>query len=108
MNDRIPFDQRTPESRIVMQEVLSRPSDAKKPLHEQEFVELRLDDWTECWQHGFAVTELRIRWSEVDQEFMGFDEQQEVWPALQSARNQYERRRRSLTEQGFTNSDMDF
>lgn len=108
MYERKSIDQQPPEPQTVMQEILSRPADAKKPLHEREFVELRIDDWTECWQHGFAVTELRIRWSEFDQEFMGYGEEQEVWPALQTARNRYKRRLRSLKEQGFTHSDMDF
>jgi hypothetical protein len=95
-------------SRIVVQEILSRPGDEKKPVTEQEFAELRIDDWTDSWKPGFAVTEWRIRWSETDQQFMWEDEQQEQWPALQTAQNRYQARLRSLKEQGFTHSDMDF
>lgn len=108
MDDGKSFDQRTPESQTVIQGILSAPSDRQKPLEQQEFAELRIDDWTDCWQHGFAVTEWRIRWSEIEQEFLWHDEQQEVWRDLQTARNRYERRLRSLKKQGFTRSDMDF
>jgi hypothetical protein len=101
-------DERVTESRTVSQEIFSRPGDAKKPAELQEFVELRIDDWTDSWKPGFAVTEWRIRWSEADQQFMWEDEQQEQWAALQTAMNRYEARRRSLKEQGFTHSDMDF
>ncbi len=101
-------DQRITESRIVSQEILSRPSDAKKPLKEQEFAELRIDDWTKSWRPRFAVTEWRIRWSEADQQFTWEDEQQEHWSALQTAMNRYEARLRSLKERGFTHSDLDF
>jgi hypothetical protein len=101
-------DRRVTESEIVLQEILSRPSDAKKPLEEQEFVELRIDDFTDSWRPGFAVTEWRIRWSEADQQFIWEDEQQEHWAALLTAENRYQVRLRSLKEQGFTYSDMDF
>ena len=95
-------------ARIVSQEVLSRPEDAEKPLKEQEFAELRIIDWTDSWKPGFAVTEWRIRWNEVDQQFTWQEEQQELWSALQTAKNRYEARLRSLKEQGFTHSDMEF
>jgi hypothetical protein len=101
-------DQRITESRIVSQEILSRSGDSKKPIKMQEFVELRIDDKTDSWKLGFAVTVWRIRWSEADQQFMWEDEQQEEWAALQTAMNRYEARLRSLKEQGFTHSDMDF
>jgi hypothetical protein len=100
--------QSTIDARAILQEILSRPGDERKPINEQEFVELRVDDWTDSWKSGFAVTEWRIRWSEADQQFMWEDEQEEHWSALQTAMNQYEARLRSLKQQGFTHSDMDF
>lgn len=99
---------RSTESRIVLQEIFSKPHNETKPVKEQEFAELRIDDWTESYRPGFAVTEWRIRWSEIDQQFMWEDEQQELWSALQTAKNRYEARRVLLTEQGFSHSDMDF
>lgn len=96
------------EVRTVLQEILSKPGDEKKPIKEQEFVELRVDDLTDSWKPGFAVTEWRIRWSDVDQQFMWEDEQQEHWSTLQTAMNQYEARLRSLKLQGLTQSDLDF
>jgi hypothetical protein len=108
MSKRKTADQRITESRIVSQEILSRPGDAKKPLEEQEFTELRIDDWTDSWKPGFAVTHWRIRWSEEDQQFMWEDEQQEHWFSFQTAQNRYETQLRSLKEQGLTHSDMDF
>jgi hypothetical protein len=101
-------EQRETDSRTVSQEILSRPGDTEKPYKLQEFVELRIDDWTDSWKPGFAVTEWRIRWSEADQQFMWEDAQQEQWPLLLTAMNRYEARHRSLIEQGFTHSDMDF
>lgn len=98
----------TTGSRIVLQEILSKPGDEKKPVKEQEFIELRIDDRTDSWKPGFAVTEWRIRWSEADQQFMWEDEQQEQWATLQTAQNRFEARRRSLADQGFTHSDIDF
>lgn len=95
------------ESRIILQEILSRPSDEKKPLREQEFAELRIDDWMDSWKPGFAVTEWRIRWSDVDQQFMWEDEQQELWASLLAAKNRYAARLSSLRQQGFMHSDMD-
>lgn len=89
---------RSAEARIVSQEILSKPGDKKKPLKEQEFAGLRINDWTDSWKPGFAVTEWRIRWSEVDQQFMWQDQQQELWSALQTATNQYDARLRSLKE----------
>ena len=96
------------DPRTVMQEIFSRPSNAKKPVSEQEFAELRIDDWTDTWRPGFAVTEWRIHWSEADQKFMWEDEQTEIWGALQTAMNRYEARLRSLKQLGFLTSDMDF
>lgn len=102
------FDKRITEDRPVSQEILSRPGDAKKPLQQQIFAELRIDDWAHRWPAGFAVTEWRIRWSELDHQFMWEDEQQEFWPDLHSAKDRYDSRLRGLKQQGFTQSDMEF
>lgn len=99
---------RSSECTLIAQEILSKPAEERKPLKEQEFVELRIDDWADWWQPRFAVTEWRIRWSEADRQFMYTDEQQEHWSSLQSAQNRYESRRRARVEEGFTHSDMDF
>lgn len=99
---------RSTEARIVSQEILSRPDEEKKPLKEQEYVELRIDDLTDSYLARFAITEWRIRWSEADHQFMWEDQLRELWPSLQTAQNRYEARLRSLKEQGFTHSDMDF
>ena len=108
MSQRKTVDQRIGESRVMSQEILSRPEDAGKPIKDQEFVELRLDDWRDSYRPGFVITEWRIRWSEIDQQFMWEDEEQEVWSALKTAQNRYEARRVLLIELGFTHSDMDF
>lgn len=99
---------RSAEARTVSEEILSRACDKAKPVKEQEFVELRIDDWTDSYLAGFAIREWHIRWSEAHQGFMWEDEQQEVCPALQTAQNRYEARLRSLRERGFTHSDMNF
>jgi hypothetical protein len=108
MPERKTADRRIAEPGIVLQEILSRPGDEKKPLEEQEFVELRIDDWTDSWEPGFVVTEWRIRRTEADQQFMWEDEQQGQWPLLLTAENRYKAWLRSLKVQGFTHSDMDF
>lgn len=102
------MNQRKTDSTIVSQEILSRPDNKEKPLQDQDFVELRIDDWTRSCSHGFTVTEWRIRWSEADHQFMWEDEQQEQWTSLEAAMNRYEWRRRSLRDQGFSHSDMDY
>ena len=93
---------------LVQQEILSRPDNSKKPIRDQEFYELRINDWTESWQPGYAVIQWRTKWSEVDQQFMWEDEQAEHWPTLDCAKNRYERRLRELKKRGFVHSDMDF
>lgn len=108
MNERKTVDQRMTDSTVISQEILSCPGNERRPLQDLEFVELRIDDWTESWSPGFVVTEWHIRWSEADHQFMWEDEQQERWASLHTAMNQYESRRRSLLDQGFTHSDMDF
>jgi hypothetical protein len=96
------------DERLVLQEVLSRPGETKKPTSQQEFYELRINDWTDSFQPGYAVTEWRISWSEADKHFMWGDEQTEHWPTLDSAKNRYEARLRALNGKGFVHSDMEF
>jgi len=93
---------------LVRQEVLSRPDNSSKPLKDQEFFELRIQDLIGSWRPGFEVTQWHICWSESDQQFLWEDEQREQWTTLQAAQNRFETRLRSLRERGFTHSDMDF
>jgi len=102
------MSQQIPDSSVVLLEILSRPGNAIKPIQEQEFVELRIDNWTDSWNPGFVVTEWHIRWSEADQQFMWEDEQQELWPDLQTTMKRYQVRLRSLKNQGFMHSNSEF
>ena len=96
------------DEKLVLQEILSKPSKSKKPMNQQEFYELRINDWTDSWRPGFAVIGWRISWSEIDKQFMRGDEQAELWPTLDSAKNRYEARLRALKEKGWVHSDMEF
>jgi hypothetical protein len=92
----------------VMQEVLSKPEDSSKPLHEQVFYELRLFDSLESLWPGFMVEESRIAWSEIDRNFMCDEFETERLPTVEEAQKRYETRRDSLVNKGFVLSDMDF
>jgi hypothetical protein len=91
-----------------MQEVLSKPEDSGKPLHQQVFCELRLFDSLEFWMPGFMVEESRIAWSEVDGQFMCDEIETERLPTLEKAQKRYETRRAVLAKRGFVLSDMEF
>lgn len=88
--------QRITELLTVSQTILARPGNEMKPIKEQEFAELRIDDWTESYRPGFAVREWSIRWSKTDQGFMWEDEKQELWSTLQTARNRFQARLQAL------------
>lgn len=100
--------QRIAELLTVSKKILAIAGNEAKPVEEQEFAELRIDDWRESYRPDFVVREWRIRWSEADQEFMWEDEKQELWSTLQIARNRFEARLQVLKRQRFTNSDMRF
>jgi hypothetical protein len=98
----------TMKAQIVMQEILSKPGGPNMPVEDLEFYELRIDDWTDTWQSGFAVTQWRISWSETEQQFVWSEEQSEHWPTLDCAESRYGVRLHALKERGFVHSDMDF
>ena len=91
-----------------MQEVLSKPEDSSKPLHEQIFFVLHLVDLHESWLPRFTVEESRLAWSEIDGQFMGEGTATDTLPTLEEARTRYEARRHALVNKGFVLSDMDF
>ena len=93
---------------IVIQEVLSRPGEAKKPVIEQEYWTLELLDFTKSWQLGFIVQQSCARWSEIDLQFMFDQVETERWPLLIEAEERYEARKRELVKMGFVHSDMVF
>ncbi len=93
---------------IIMQEVLSRPGEADKPVNEQEYWTLELLESTESDQPGFVVQQSCGRWSEIDRQFMFSQIETERWPLLIYAEARYEARRLALAKRGFIHSDMDF
>jgi hypothetical protein len=99
---------RIPHSRTSFRRGSRRPGETTKPPSQQEFYELRINDWTDSWQPRFAVIEWRISWSKIDKQFMWGDEQTGHWPALDCVKNRYEARLRALNEIGFIHSDMNF
>lgn len=92
---------------LAMQEILSRTGDAKAPLRDQEFYELRLEDSDDIWRPGFIVKQTRAQWSEIDQQIMWEEPEWERWPTLKKANEKYEARRQALIAKGFIHSNMD-
>jgi len=92
-----------------MQEVLAKPGCEMLPLAEQEFYELRLDDFDDFGRRGFFVKQAHFQWSEIDQQMMGDDiPPVESFPTLSQAEAGNESRRKALVDMGFSQSDMDF
>jgi hypothetical protein len=93
---------------FVMQEVLSRPDEADRPVNEQEYWTLELLDRTESYDPCFVVQQSCGRWTEIDRQFMFEEIETERWPLLIVAEARYEARRLALAKKGFIHSDMDF
>jgi CxxC-x17-CxxC domain-containing protein len=96
----------------MMQEVLSKTTDANIPLQEQEYFELRLDDlgfpfrplWVESIgivvQHRFLIRQAHGAWSEVDRNIMWEGYDLDECSTLEEAQRYYELRRFSNQGQG--------
>src|ERR1035438_3534335 len=58
------------QRKLVMQEVLSKPSAESAPLTEQEFFELCIEESDDIWRPGFILRQTRAQWSEIDRQVM--------------------------------------
>jgi hypothetical protein len=95
------------EPAIVYQEVLSRSRDERKPLAQQEFYELRIEESDDIWRPGFVVKQIRAVWNEAAKIMKWEEPEFERWPTLRKAQERCEARRDALRTQGFDFSDMD-
>ena len=103
-----------------MQEVLSKTTDPKVPLQEQEYFELRLDDLGAPFRpkfidslgavvhHRFLVCEAHAAWSEIDQNIMWDGSEHDEFSTLHKAELRYEERRAAVAKKGFIYSDRKF
>ncbi|MGA3011915.1 MAG: hypothetical protein ABSD72_16790 [Terracidiphilus sp.] len=90
-----------------MQEVLSRTSDPRTPLREQEFYELSLLDTYNDLGTRYSVRQAHAEWSEIDGQVMWDQEEVDHFWILGEAKKRYAERRLALADMGFTFSDMD-
>jgi hypothetical protein len=91
-----------------MQEILSRTSDSKAPLEEQEFFELSLLDVNNDLGTRYCVRQAHAQWSEIDRAIMWDHEEVDNFWLLSEAKRRYAELRLALGEKGFIYSDMDW
>jgi hypothetical protein len=96
------------QRKLVLQEILSKPGAEIRPLVEQEFFELCIEESDDVFRPGFVVKLTRAQWSEVDRQVMWEEPEWERWPTLKTAKEKCERWRKTLAAKGFSQSDMDF
>ena len=92
----------------MLQEVLSKAGAETRPLAEQEFYELCIEESDDAFRPGFIVKQSRAQWSEIDGQVIWKEPACERWPTLKSANDKCEEWRKALGAKGFTQSDMDF
>lgn len=92
---------------LVHQEVLSRSNDEAKPLADQEFYELRIEESDDIWRPGFVLKQIHAAWDEAAQKVMWADPESERWPTLHKAQERCAARRDTLRAQGFDYSDLE-
>lgn len=90
-----------------MHEILSRTSDPRIPLREQEFFELSLFDTANDLGTRYSVRQAHAEWSEIDGQIMWDEEEDDHFWILNEAKRRYGERRLALAERGFIYSDMD-
>jgi hypothetical protein len=93
---------------IAFQEILSRPSSEGLPLAQQEYFELRIEEFEEFLGRTYSVKQLRTQWSDTFQVLVTASTAIEFRPTLQEAKELCEDWRKVLISMGFTESDMDF
>lgn len=94
-------------SHPLIEEILSKTIDPKTPLEELEYYELSLLDEANDLGTRHRIRQADGAWSEIDGQIMWNQEEIEYFWILAQAKEQYERRRRTLAEKGFIYSDMD-
>jgi hypothetical protein len=90
-----------------MQEILSKTSDPKAPLRDQEFYELRLYDSKAAGIPVYCVREARAWWDDASGQIAWDEEQVQTFVTHHDAKECYAARRRDLADKGFIYSDMD-
>lgn len=95
------------EPPIVHQEVLSRSGDERKPLVQQQFYELRIEESDDIWRPGFVVKQIHSAWDEAAHKVTWAEPELERWPTLRKAQERCAARREALRAQGFGYSDLE-
>jgi hypothetical protein len=90
-----------------MQEVLSKTDDLGIPLRDQEYYELSLLDEANDLGTRYCVRQAHAQWSEIDDQIMWDEQEDDHFWILDEAKQRYAERRLALTEKGFVCSDMD-
>ena len=91
-----------------MQEVLSKTSDPKIPLGDQEFYELRLFEKPNQLGTQYCVGQTHAQWSDLDRDVMFDGEEVDHFWILDEAKRRYAERKLILNQKGFIYSDMDW
>jgi hypothetical protein len=103
-----------------MQEVLSKTTDTKVSLREQEYFRLQIDDLGFPFRplfldslgavvrDRFLVREAHAAWSEIGRNVTWGEFEHDECSTLEEAEWRYVRRRAAIVEKGFIYSDMDF
>ena|ERR1035438_6289124 len=84
-----------------MQEILSKTSDPKVPLQDQEFYELRLFERPHGRKTRYCVGQTHAQGSELDRDVMFEGEEVDCFRNLEQAKERYAERRHLLVEKGF-------
>lgn len=90
-----------------MQELLSKNSDPKTPLRDQEYYELSLLDNANGLRTRCCVRQVRAEWSDIDGQFKWDQEEVEYFWILSEAKQRYAERGLALAKRGLIYSDMD-
>jgi hypothetical protein len=91
----------------MMEEILSKTTDPKASLKEQECYELSLLDEANDLGTRHVVKQWHGAWSEIDGQVMWDGEEVEYFWILSEAKARYEERKLALAEKGFIHLDID-